>query len=92
MASSIEKRLSAVYVMTWWLSEITIITLETVANSTIMAKMFVILSLTFFCALKIAIVCFQKISRPPPRRELEILEGSGAYRPRKFLWGGGFED
>ena len=37
-------------------------------------------------------VCFQKISRPPPWRELEILEGLGAQRPRKFRWDEGFED
>jgi len=30
------------------------------------------------------VVCFQKISRPPPQRELEIWEGEGAHRPRKF--------
>ena len=38
------------------------------------------------------VVCFQKISRPPPQRELEIREVEGAHRPRKFQWGGGFED
>ena len=37
-------------------------------------------------------VCFQKISRPPPWRDLEILDGLGAQRPRKFQWGEGFED
>ena len=35
------------------------------------------------------IVWFQKISIPPPRRELEIPEGWGGQRPRKFRRGGG---
>ena len=35
-----------------------------------------------------AIVWFQKISRPPPRRELEIPgEWGGVQRPRKFQKG-----
>ena len=46
-----------------------------------------------FCVgMELENVCFQKISRPPPRRELEIPEGSGADRSRKFLWGGEFKD
>ena len=35
------------------------------------------------------IVWFQKISIPPPRRELEIPEGWGGQWPRKFQRGGG---
>ena len=38
------------------------------------------------------IVWFQKISIPPPRRELEILKGRGDQRPRKFRRGGGLYD
>ena len=38
-----------------------------------------------------AIVWFQKISRPPPRRELEIPGGWGGQRPRKFQKGGGLD-
>ena len=38
------------------------------------------------------IVWFQKISIPPPQRELEILKGRGAQRPRKFHGGGGLYD
>ena len=34
-------------------------------------------------------VWFQKISIPLPRRELEIPEGWGDQRPRKFRRGGG---
>ena len=34
---------------------------------------------------------FQKISILPPRRELEILEGWGAQKPRKFKRGGGVD-
>ena len=34
-------------------------------------------------------VQFQKISIPPPRRELEIPGGWGGQRPRKFQRGGG---
>ena len=36
-------------------------------------------------------VWFQKISIPPPRRELEILEGGGGggQRPREFRRGAG---
>ena len=34
-------------------------------------------------------VWFQKISRPPPRRELEIPGGWGGQRPRKFQEEGG---
>ena len=34
-------------------------------------------------------VWFQKISIPPPRRELEILKGRGGQRPRKFQGEGG---
>ena len=34
-------------------------------------------------------VCFQKISIPPPRRELEIPEGWGGQSPRKFQRGWG---
>ena len=37
----------------------------------------------------IEIVWFQKISIPPPRRELEIPEGWGGQWPRKFQRGGG---
>ena len=37
------------------------------------------------------IVWFQKISRPPPRRELEIPGGWGDQRPRKFQKGGGLD-
>ena len=36
-------------------------------------------------------VWFQKISIPPPRRELEIPRGRGGQRPRKFWRGGGLE-
>ena len=36
-------------------------------------------------------VWFQKISRPPPRRELEIPGGWGGQRPRKFQKGGGLD-
>ena len=36
------------------------------------------------------IVCFQKISRPLPRRELEIPEERGGWWPRKFWRGEGF--
>ena len=35
------------------------------------------------------IVQFQKISIPPPRRELEIPGGWGGQRPGKFQRGGG---
>ena len=35
------------------------------------------------------IVWFQKISIPPPRRELETPEGWGGQWPRKFQRGGG---
>ena len=38
---------------------------------------------------RFAIVWFQKISIPPPRRELEIPEGWGVQKPRKFQRGGG---
>ena len=41
-----------------------------------------------FC---LQLLCFQKISRPTSRRELEILEGLGTQRSRKFHGGGGFE-
>ena len=34
------------------------------------------------------VVWFQKISIPPPRRELEIPEGWGVQKPRKFQRGG----
>ena len=34
---------------------------------------------------------FQKISRPPPWRELEIPGGWGGQRPRKFQEGGGLD-
>lgn len=44
-----------------------------------------------FC-LQLLYYVFQKISRPTSRRELEILEGLGTQRPRKFHRGGGFED
>ena len=37
-------------------------------------------------------VWFQKISIPPPRRELEIPKGRGGQRPRKFQRGGGLYD
>ena len=33
---------------------------------------------------------FQKISRPPPRRELEIPGRWGGQKPRKFQRGGGW--
>ena len=39
-----------------------------------------------------SIVWFQKISRPPPRRELEIPGGWGGRRPRKFQKGGGLDN
>ena len=38
-----------------------------------------------------AIVWFQKISRPPPRRELEIPGEWGGQRPRKFQKGRGLD-
>ena len=38
-----------------------------------------------------AIVWFQKISRPPPRRELEIPGEWGGQRPRKFQMGRGLD-
>ena len=38
------------------------------------------------------IVWFQKISIPPPWRELEIAKGRGVQRPRKFQRGGGLYD
>ena len=38
------------------------------------------------------IVWFQKVSIPPPRRELEIPKGRGGQRPRKFQRGGGLYD
>ena len=41
------------------------------------------------CMLLCEIVRFQKISIPPPRRELEIPEGWGGQWPRKFQRGGG---
>ena len=37
-------------------------------------------------------VWFQKISRPPPWRELEIPGGWGGQRPRKFQRGGGLDN
>ena len=37
------------------------------------------------------VVWFQKISRPPPQRELEIPGGWGDQRPRKFQKGGGLD-
>ena len=37
----------------------------------------------------LSIVWFQKISMPPPRRELEIPEGWGGQWPRKFQRGEG---
>ena len=40
----------------------------------------------------LCIVWFQKITRPPPRRELEIPGGWGGQRPRKFQRGGGLDD
>ena len=40
--------------------------------------------------LELHIVCFQKISRPLPRRELEIPEERGGRWPRKFRGGEGF--
>ena len=40
---------------------------------------------------KIQNVWFQEISRPPPRRELEIPRGWGGQRPRKFQKGGGLD-
>ena len=36
-------------------------------------------------------VWFQKISRPPPWRELEIPGGRGGQRSRKFQRGGGLD-
>ena len=39
-----------------------------------------------------AIVWFQKISIPPPRRELKIPKGKGGQRPRKFQREGGLYD
>ena len=38
------------------------------------------------------IVWFQKISIPPPWRELEIPKGREGQRPRKFQRGGGLYD
>ena len=38
------------------------------------------------------IVWFQKISIPPPWRELEIWRGWGGQRPKKFQRGGGLDD
>ena len=37
-------------------------------------------------------VWFQKMSRPPPRRELELPGGWGGQRPRKFQRGGGLDN
>ena len=42
-----------------------------------------------FCPGCIVIVWFQRIFIPPPQRELEILEGWGGQRPRKFQRRGG---
>ena len=39
----------------------------------------------------LVIVWFQKISRPPPWRELEIPVGWRGQRPRKFQKGGGLD-
>ena len=38
------------------------------------------------------IVCFQKNIQTTPWKELKILKGSGARRPKKFQWGEGIED
>ena len=50
----------------------------------------------FFCISSrffyVEIVWFPKISRPPPRRELEIPGRWGGQRPRKFQRGGGLDN
>ena len=51
-------------------------------------RLFSILNQNKACNLRYN-VQFQKISIPPPRRELEIPGGWGGQRPRKFQRGGG---